>query len=161
KEATSLPVKLAIALLKDAQGNIDLDMDVEGDLRDPKVNMASLIWQAMKKVLLSVATAPFHFLGNLLGIGGGEMEYIQFDPGRAELTPPHHERLQNLTKALGKRPSLKVGIHGSYDLVTDGKAIRGRKFDAVLRSKMAELGTGNADSLSPIQSSKLLRTSLE
>jgi hypothetical protein len=160
-DATSLPVKLAIALLKDADGNIDLDLEVEGDLNDPEVNMASLIWQALTKVIANVVTAPFRFLGSLLGISGEEMEYIQFEPGKTELTPPQHERLGNLAKGLTERPALKLGIHGVYDDVTDGRALREARFDSLLQDKMTEIGMQPAGPDSAVLASKLLRRALE
>jgi len=160
-DATSLPVKLAIALLKDGDGNIDLNLEVEGDLNDPQVNMAALVWQALTKVLVNVVTAPFRFLGNLLGLSGDEMEYVQFEPGSIELTPPQHERLGNLAKALNERPALKLGVHGVSDMVVDARAIREGKFEVILQQRMAKLGIGPGGVDSVTQASKLLRRSLE
>ena len=71
------------------------DLEVAGDLNDPKVNTWSLVWQALKKVIVKVTTAPFRFLGNLVGIGGDELEFIEFEAGHANLTPPQHERLDS------------------------------------------------------------------
>jgi hypothetical protein len=160
-DATSLPVKLAIALLKDGDGNIDLDLEVEGDLNDPEVNMASLIWQALTKVIINVVSAPFRFLGALLGISGEDMEYVQFEPGKIDLTPPQHERLANLAKALTERPALKLGIHGVYDMVTDAKALREEKFEVVLQERMTSIGMSPEAGDSATQASKLLRRALE
>jgi hypothetical protein len=160
-DATSLPVKLAIALLKDSQGNIDLDLEVEGDLNDPQVNMASLVWQALSKVIVNIVTAPFRFLGSLLGISGDEMEYVQFEPAKKELTPPQVERLGNLAKGLTERPALKLEIHGVYDLVTDAQAIREEKFEVILRDHMTTLGMDPQGADSATQASQLLRKALE
>jgi hypothetical protein len=160
-DATSLPVKLAIALLKDGDGNIDLDLEVEGDLYDPEVNMASLVWQALTKVIVNIVSAPFRFLGSLLGISGDEMEYIQFEPGKTDLTPPQHERLGNLAKALGERPALRLDVHGTFDGVTDARALRDARFDSLLQQKMSALGMSPAGEDSATQASKLLRRALE
>jgi hypothetical protein len=144
KDATGLPIKLALALLRDKNGNIDLDVDVHGDLNDPKVNTASLIWQALKKVILKVTTAPFRFLGNLIGIGGGdEMEYVEFEGGASRLTPPEHEHLDNLAKALVERPQLKLQVSGGYDKNIDTAALKQARFDAALMSRL--LTTANGD----------------
>ncbi len=151
-DATSLPVKLAIALLKDSNGNIDLDLEVAGDLNDPKVNTWSLVWQALKKVLVKVTTAPFRFLGNLLGIGGDEMEYVEFEPGRTTLTPPQHERLGNLAKALKEKPGLKLDVRGAYDKRADTDAIRAERFNALLETRLVAAAGGDSSAASAIKS---------
>ena len=143
-DAVSLPIKLAIALLKDKNGNIDLDLEVAGDLNDPKVNTASLIWQALKKVIIKITTAPFRFLGNLLGIGGDEMEFVEFEAGEKRLTPPQYERLGNLGKALTERPQLKLQVRGAYDKSNDVAAIRKQRFEATLMDRL--LASANGDS---------------
>ncbi len=150
-DATSLPVKLAIALLKDSNGNIDLDLEVAGDLNDPKVNTASLIWQALKKVIIKITTAPFRFLGNLLGIGGDEMEFVEFEPGRKNLTPPQHERLGNLAKALKEKPGLKLEVHGAYDKRADAQAIRSQRFNALLEERLLASAGGDSSAVSAIK----------
>jgi hypothetical protein len=120
-------------------------------LNDPKVNTASLIWQALKKVILKVTTAPFRFLGNLLGIGGDEMEFIEFEPGRKNLTPPQHERLGNLAKALNERPALKLQVHGAYDKRADADAIRAQRFDALLEQSLLAAAGGDSSAASAIK----------
>jgi len=144
KDAVGLPIKLAIALLKDKNGNIDLDLDVHGDLNDPKVNTASLIWQALKKVIVKITTAPFRFLGNLVGIGGDEMEFVEFEGGQSRLTPPQHERLGNLAKALTERPQLKLEVRGTFDRQIDPAAIRSRRFEDLVVGRL--LASTNGDS---------------
>ncbi len=151
-DATSLPVKLAIALLKDSNGNIDLDLEVAGDLNDPKVNTWSLIWQALKKVIIKITTAPFRFIGNLLGIGGDEMEFVEFEPGRTDLTPPQHERLGNLAKALKEKPSLKLGVRGAYDKRADAEAIRAQRFNQVLEIRLLTAAGGDSTAARAIKS---------
>ncbi len=150
-EAVNLPVKLAIALLKDSNGNIDLDLEVAGDLNDPKVNTASLVWQALKKVITKITMAPFRFLGNMMGIGGDEMEFVEFEPGRKNLTPPQHERLGNLAKALKEKPSLKLQVHGAYDKRSDADAIRAQRFDALLEERLLATSGGDSSAVSAIK----------
>jgi len=144
-DAVGLPIKLALALLRDKNGNIDLDLAVHGDLNDPKVNTAALIWQALKKVIIKITTAPFRFLGNLLGIGGGDdLEFVEFEGGDSRLTPPQHERLDNVARALTERPLLKLQVCGVYDKNIDTEAMRAHQFDALLMSRL--LASANGDS---------------
>jgi hypothetical protein len=149
-DAVGLPIKLAIALLKDKNGNIDLDLEVHGDLNDPKVNTASLVWQALKKVIIKITTAPFRFLGNLLGIGGDELEFVEFEVGRKNLTPPQVERLANLGKALTERPQLMLRVHPAFDKNTDPAAIRAQRFDALLQERLLAAAGGDSTAASTI-----------
>jgi hypothetical protein len=143
-DAVGLPIKLAIALLKDKNGNIDLDLEVAGDLNDPEVNTASLVWQALKKVIIKITTAPFRFLGNLLGIGGDEMEFVEFEAGDTRLTPPQYERLGNLSQALTERPQLRLQVRGAYDKNSDAAAMRAQRFEAIVTDRL--LASANGDS---------------
>ncbi|HKW14704.1 MAG TPA: DUF748 domain-containing protein [Candidatus Krumholzibacteria bacterium] len=144
-DAVGLPIKLALALLRDKNGNIDLDLAVHGDLNDPKVNTASLIWQALKKVIVKITTAPFRFLGHMLGIGGGDdMEFVEFEGGESRLTPPQHERLDNLGKALVERPQLKLQISGAYDKNIDTAALRKNAFESQVMSRLLASAAGDS-----------------
>ena len=136
QEGFGIPIKLALSLLKDGDGNIDLDLEVEGDLNDPKVNTGTLVWWAVKRVLVSLVTAPFTFLGNLLGLSGDDLEFIDFDPGETKLLPNQFERLANLNKALVERPGITLEIYGSVDTVIDAQAIRTRKLQNDFTKRM-------------------------
>ena len=136
EEATGLPVKLAVALLKDPEGNIDLDVDVSGDLNDPRINMGQLVRKSFEKVILNIAASPFRFLGNLIGISNGEeMQYIHFFPGSRELPSHQQEKLINLGEVLKVRPEIKLEIHGAYDRVSDKQALQKARFDSLYVSR--------------------------
>ena len=136
-ESMGVMVKLAIALLKDSEGNIDLDMEVNGDLNDPEMSTGKLVWWAVKRTLTTIVTAPFRFLGNLLGISNAdELEYVNFEVADTSLAPHQIEKLTNITKALNERPGLSLGIYGSVDTVSDGLALRKIKFDSLLTQNL-------------------------
>ena len=136
QEGFGIPVKLALSLLKDGDGNIDLDLEVEGDLNDPEVNTGTLVWWAVKRVLVSLVTAPFKLLGNLLGLNGDDLEFVDFDPGESRLLPNQIERLTNLNKALNERPGITLEIYGAVDTVIDAGAIRTRKLRNAFTQRM-------------------------
>ena len=136
QEGFGIPVKLALSLLKDGDGNIDLDLEVEGDLNDPEVNTGTLVWWAVKRVLVSLVTAPFKLLGNLLGLNGDDLEFVDFDPGESRLLPNQIERLTNLNKALNERPGITLEIYGVVDTVIDAGAIRTRKLRNAFTQRM-------------------------
>ncbi len=138
QEGFGIPVKLALSLLKDGDGNIDLDLEVEGDLNDPEVNTGTLVWWAVKRVLVSLVTAPFKLLGNLLGLNGDDLEFVDFDPGESKLLPNQIERLTNLNKALNERPGITLEIYGVVDTVIDAGAIRTRKLRNAFTQRMTK-----------------------
>jgi len=118
-DATSLPVRLAIALLKDRNGQILLDVPVEGSLDDPKFRYGKVIRSAIMDILTKVATSPFSLIGAAFGGGGEELGYEDFVPGRSELTSDDNKKLDTMIKALYDRPGLSLEIAGSIDPVAD------------------------------------------
>jgi hypothetical protein len=136
EEGLGLPIKLAIALLKDANGNIDLDLEVEGDLNDPETDTGALVWWAVKRVLTTIVTAPFRFLGGLLGIGGEDLESVDFEVGNTELENHQFEKMISLSKIMAERPGIVLEIYGAVDTVTDGRAMREAKFDSVYNRRL-------------------------
>lgn len=112
-EARNLPLDLAIALLQDSDGRIELGLPVSGSLDDPQFSYGGLIWKAIVNAIGKIATAPFRALGALFG-GGEKVESIAFETGEAQLTPPEREKLARLAGALNKRPGLSLTLHGVY-----------------------------------------------
>lgn len=112
-EARNLPLDLAIALLQDADGRIDLGLPVSGSLDDPEFSYGGLIWKAVVNVVGKIASAPFRALGALFG-GGEKFESIAFETGETRLTPPEREKLARLAGALNRRPGLSLTLHGVY-----------------------------------------------
>jgi hypothetical protein len=118
--AVSLPLDLAIAILQDSDGIIDLGLPVAGSLDDPQFSYGGLIWKAITNVLTKIVTAPFRALGALFGGSGEKVENVAFEPGAKVLTPPEREKLLKVAAVLGKRPKLALavgGIHAEVDRV--------------------------------------------
>jgi hypothetical protein len=122
-DAVNLPLELGIALLKDADGKIDLGLPVSGSLDDPQFSIGGIVWKALVNLLTKIVTAPFRALGALLGVGGEELEGVAFDAGSDALLPPEKAKLGKVATALEKRPQLKVGIRPVY-ATQDADAIR-------------------------------------
>ena len=138
--ATKLPVKLGIALLKDRMGNIDLDVPLSGKLSDPNFKVMPIVWQVLGNLLGKAATAPFTLLGKLLGGGGQEMSYVDFQPGLSDIPADGQAKLDKLSTALYERPGLQVEISGGSDPVSDVPALTRLKLDDQIRSlEAAEL----------------------
>ncbi len=117
-KATKLPVKLAIALLKDRKGEIKLDIPVTGSLDDPKFSIWGIILKVLMNLISKAATAPFALLGALFG-GGEELSYVEFDYGSTAIAEQNIKKIDTLVKALHDRPSLKLDIEGHVDLEKD------------------------------------------
>jgi hypothetical protein len=109
KDAVSLPIKLAVALLKDRNGVIDLSLPITGSLDDPKFRLWPIIWKVFVNILEKAVTAPFALLGALFG-GGPDMQFIDFRPGAAELEPSAVDKAKAMVKALSERPQLKIDV---------------------------------------------------
>ena len=125
--ATKLPVRLAIALLKDRNGEIRLDIPVTGSLDDPKFSVWGIIWQIVLNLITKAVTSPFALLGAAFG-GGEELSHLEFDYGTATLTAASQKKVDSLIKALHGRPSLRLEIESYVDVDRDKESLRQTAF---------------------------------
>ena len=139
KDAVSLPIKLAVALLKDRNGVIDLDIPVSGTLDDPTFRLGPIIWKVFVNILEKAVTAPFALLGALFG-GGPDLQFIDFRPGAADLDPAATDKVRAMVKALNERPQLKIEVPIASVKELDGPALVEAQFMAQIR----EAQSGNA-----------------
>jgi hypothetical protein len=109
KDAVSLPIKLAVALLKDRHGVINLDIPVSGTLDDPTFRLGPIIWKVFVNILEKAVTAPFALLGALFG-GGPDLQFVDFQPGAADLDSAAADKIRTMVKALNERPQLKIEV---------------------------------------------------
>ncbi len=133
-KATKLPVKLAIALLKDRKGEIKLDIPVTGSLDDPKFSVWGILLKIIINLISKAATSPFSLLGAILG-GGEELSYVEFDYGNTVIAETNLKKLETLVKALHDRPSLKMDIEGHVDLEKDKDGLRQYLFNKKLKTQ--------------------------
>ena len=131
-DAVRLPLRLAVALLKDRNGVIDLDLPVSGSLDDPQFRIGPIIWKAFVNLLTKIATAPFALLGSLFG-GGEEMNLIDFPPGVATLDATGQERTASIVKALKERPQIQLDIPAPYSPEVDGSVLATAKLNEKLQ----------------------------
>lgn len=132
--ATKLPVKLAIALLKNRKGEINLDIPVTGYINDPKFSMGGIILKVIMNILAKAATSPFALLGAIFG-GGEELSYIDFDYGSSDINEASLKKLDTLVKALYDRPSLKLEIEGYVDVEKDREGLREYIFNKKIKAQ--------------------------
>ncbi len=135
--AMSLPLGLAVALLKDANGRIDLDVPVRGDINDPEFKYGAVVRKAIVNLLTKIVTAPFALLGKLVGAEADELENLLFEPGRTDLSPPEMEKAGKIAEALGLRPQLALQIGGVYAPDSDTAALKADRVDQMIEERIA------------------------
>lgn len=152
-DATKLPVRLAIAIMKDREGKIVLDVPVEGRLDDPQFRVRKVVLRAVMNILTKAATSPFSLLGAVLGGGGEELGWQEFAPGGAELTADGMKKLDSLQKALFDRPALRLEITGGIDPDADREGLQRAALDRNIRTRLwqrlgkAERATNSVEQL--------------
>lgn len=143
KDAVSLPVKLAVSLLKDRNGVIDIELPVSGSLDDPQFALKPLLWKTLMNILEKAVAAPFELLGELFG-GGPELQFIDFQPGLATLDPAATLKVNTVAKALLERPQLKIDVPIAVVAEIDRPALVSARYDAELAAAQAAAGHGKA-----------------
>jgi len=122
--AFNLPLELAIAILKDSDGRIDIGLPVSGSLDDPQFSYGALVWKAIGNLLTRIVTAPFRALANLFGGSSEKLGSIEFDAGADRLQPPERQKLRTVAEALQKRPQLKLTVKPAYSASADRPALQ-------------------------------------
>ena len=137
-DATSLPLGLAVALLKQPDGTIDIDLPVSGDVNDPEFSVGGVLFKAFVNLITKVATSPFRLLGGLVGADAEDLDQIEFRPGQAELTPPELEKLAKLTAALTLRPGLGLQLQGAVDAQADVQAMQAERVSLRIETQLGD-----------------------
>jgi hypothetical protein len=135
-DATRLPVRLAVALLKDTEGQIVIDVPVQGKTDDPEFRVGRVVMRVLVNLLTKAATSPFALLGSMFGGGGEELAFQEFAPGTTTLLDSEKSKLATMTKALSERPGLNLAIAGSVDVAADTEGLRKARFESQLRSRL-------------------------
>ena len=134
-DAMSLPIGLAIALLEDSEGLIEVDIPVKGDMSNPQFELGGVIWKTIGNVLTNIVTAPFRFLGSLLGGDDGEeLGIITFEFGESTIVAPQKEKLDKLITLLQDKKNLILAIKPSYQQTNDTQILREYKYEKLISS---------------------------
>nr|WP_180323122.1 DUF748 domain-containing protein [Marinobacter adhaerens] len=137
EQAVDVPVKLGLALLRNNDGVIEINLPISGDLDNPEFSVGQVVMNTFVNLLAKAATSPFSILGSLAdfaGLSGEELGQVYFEPGNARLAPGEAEKLAALAEALRNRPDLLLNIRGGVSRVTDGVVL--------LREELAASGNG-------------------
>jgi hypothetical protein len=157
-DALDIPLGLAVALLKDAKGEIAIDLPVSGNVDNPDFSYGGVVWGALGNLLVKVVFSPFTLLGNLLGVEASELEHIKFLDGSSQLTPPEMQRAGKLVEALALRPELQLVIKGVSDAKADSLALKTAQVNKMLQGRIGELSTSGNPAIGYLEQR---RTALE
>lgn len=137
-DAVDLPVRLAVALLKDADGNIKVELPVEGDLNNPRFDVGPVIWKTFRNLIVRAVKSPFSFIGGLIkGDSSENLDSIAFAPGSSELSKDAIDKLQTVAAALQQRPELRLEIEGASARKPDGEPMARQLLEKELRKVYA------------------------
>ena len=140
RDATTLPVRLAVALLKNARGEIAVDVPVTGSLSDPEFSLSGVILDAFLNLIVKVVTSPFNLIASAFGTEE-ELDYVEFAPGLATLPSDSQQKLAIVARALQDRPALRLDISGRVDPQFDRDGLREARLASLLRmSKIKDIG---------------------
>ncbi|SDI73917.1 DUF748 domain-containing protein [Pseudomonas abietaniphila] len=134
-DAVNLPLKLAIALLKDVDGKISIELPVTGDLNNPQFSVMPIVWQTLRNLVVKAAAAPFKFIGGLISGGGSEdLGTVSFAAGSDALSSDAQASLDKLAAALKARPALRLEIEGTSAEASDGPLIAQQRLEREYQS---------------------------
>ncbi|MBJ2243246.1 MULTISPECIES: DUF748 domain-containing protein [unclassified Pseudomonas] len=129
-DAVDLPIRLAIALLKDTDGKISIELPVTGDLNNPQFSVMPIVWQTLRNLVVRAATAPFKFIGGLVTGGGSQdLGNVSFAAGSSALSKDAESALNSLAKALKERPALRLEIEGTAAASSDGPFLAAERLE--------------------------------
>jgi uncharacterized protein involved in outer membrane biogenesis len=129
-DAVSLPLKLAIALLKDVDGKISIELPVTGDLNNPQFSVMPIVWQTLRNLIVKAAAAPFKMIGGLISGGSSQdLGTVSFAPGSSELSKDAEAALVKLSQALKERPALRLEIEGTAAKSSDGPLLAEQRLE--------------------------------
>jgi len=139
KDAIKAPIELAIALLEDSDGYIDLDIPIDGDINSPNFHISDVILDVITNTIVGIVSAPFKFLSMIIGLDGDDISKLEFNYGSATINVTEKEKLDNIIKAFTKRPNLKLQINSTYIQDEDTLALQKiklkEKYPFILSSK--------------------------
>jgi hypothetical protein len=128
----SLPVRLAVALLADRNGVIDINLPISGSINDPQFRLAPIIFRVVVNLIVKAVTAPFSLLASAFGGGGDELSVVAFNPGSAVLDDAAKQAMNPVAQALAQRPSLRMTVVGTASLDVEREAWRRERLRALV-----------------------------
>lgn len=139
EDAMDLRLRIAIALLEDYEGEIDLNLHVEGDTSDPEFDIGAIIREAIFRAITNIIETPFLALADLFD-PEESLGQVEFAAGSSELGPPQQQRISEVREALGEYPNATLDLAGPYNREFDGPVVKRNKAIAALRQRYESAG---------------------
>jgi flagellar motor protein MotB len=155
-DAIKAPVTLAVSLLTDRKGQINLDLPVEGSLDDPKFKIWSIVWQIIVNLITKAVTSPFALLSSLTG-GGEELSFIEFDYGSAIVSEENLKKINLISKALNDRPNIKLDIEGYVDAEKEKADLKKETLQHQIKARKIKETSAKDEQQADLDSIKLTR----
>jgi hypothetical protein len=111
-----LPINLVLALLRDAGGDIRLQVPMRRDEKGTTISMGAVVASAVRASILGAISSPLKLAG--IGMGGrsspGQLKgaAIKSQPGTSDLAPGEGARLDGLVRLLAERPEVQLSLRG-------------------------------------------------
>ncbi|MGF6695073.1 outer membrane protein OmpA-like peptidoglycan-associated protein [Metapseudomonas resinovorans] len=153
-DAVDLPVRLAVALLKDTEGKIDISLPVAGNLNDPQFSVAPIVWQTLRNLVLRAVQAPFNFVAGLVGGSSEDLGQVPFPAGSSELDAEAQKSLDTLADALKKRPTLRLEVEGASAKTADGPLLAEQRLNREFQSTYYKIAQRRGDKV-PAEASQI------
>lgn len=133
--APNLPVKLAVALLADRNGVIDINLPISGSLNDPQFRLGPIIVKVIFNLIGKAITSPFALIAGAFAGDGPDMSQVPFAPGSAVLADDGQRQLESVAKALASRPALQLTVMGHSDLESERAGYQRARLDAQVQAE--------------------------
>ena len=159
--ATNLPVRFAVALLKDASGKIVLNLPIQGSLDDPVLPIGRVAFQAVASILVKATTDPFSLLGSMFGGANQSLDHVDFAPGTSELATTEMKKLDVVARALVARPGLNLEVAGDADVDGDTPSLQRGKLKQLLRARIWETRHNEDPGLPPVDQIEISNDELD
>lgn len=160
-DAVDLPVRLAVALLKDSKGTISIELPVQGNLNDPEFSVMPIVWQTLRNLVVRAAQAPFKFIAGLAGGGDADLSHVAFAGASSELDGNARKTLDTLAAALVERPALRLEVEGMANAAIDGPMLAEQRLQQEFRETQYRILQRRGDKVPPDPSEIRIETSDE
>lgn len=110
KTAYDLPLKLAVSLLKDVNGNVDLKIPVKGNVDDPKFRVFPVVLKILKDLIIKAAATPYKALARTFDANEEDLRDVKYDYLQSEIKRRQAKSLNQLAHVLNQKEDLKVTL---------------------------------------------------
>ena len=151
KDALSLPIGLAVSILKDSDDQIDLSLPLSGTLSDPKFSYGALVWGAIKKLLSDIVLSPFRFMGKIAGVDTKKLESIDFEAASSEILISESSKIDDLAKVAKAKPDLKIILNSAYNEKLDTHEFQRRSLQNTLTLMSNKQGLSTDEAIAALK----------